>query len=292
VASSRLVVPSPLRRAPPRGPRAENPDAPDSAIVHPALRASIAPTLAESVLPRLLMRHRGDARPAGLDAAPRPSSEDVEVVTRLSYADDPAELSDYVRGLRRDGFDLERIYRDVLGPAARLLGAWWECDRCGFGHVTLGVNRMHRVVHELSPDWMVRQRRGPVRRALLAVMPGSQHTFGLLLLSEYFRRAGWAVWSDPSATLAELRAATAKQRFDVIGLSVGMSFHVDVTASVMLALRESSAQPDPVMMIGGPLFDLYPSFRKEVEADLVSTDASDAVERAEALVASRARSRR
>lgn len=260
--------------------------------MHPALRASIAPTLAESVLPRLLLRHRGDVRPAGLVAAPRPSSEDVENVTRLSYADDPSDLADYVRGLRRDGFELDRIYRDVLGPAARLLGAWWECDRCGFGHVTLGVNRMHRVVHELSPDWMARQRRGPMRRALLAVMPGSHHTFGLLLLSEYFRRAGWAVWSDPSATLPQLRAAVAKQRFDVIGLSVGASLQLEATASVMLALRESSARPDPVMMIGGPLFDQYPSLNKEVEADLVSTDASDAVERAETLVASRARSRR
>ncbi len=291
MASSRLIVPSSARHAPHGAGHALTLDVSDAGTAHAGrtVRASIAPTLAESVLPRLLMRHRADARPLALRAEPQPTREDVETVTRLSYGDDPAELAEYVRGLRRDGFDLDRIYRGVLAPAARLLGAWWECDRCGFGHVTLGVNRLHRVVHDFSPDWHARQRRGPMRRALLAVMPGSQHTFGLLLLSEYFRRAGWSVWSDPSASLADLRAVAAVQRFDVIGLSVGMSFHVDVAATVMQSLRDASAHPDPIMMLGGPLFDQYPGFREDVDADFVCTDASDAVERAETLVESRDR---
>ena len=42
---------------------------------------------------------------------------------------------------------------------------------------------------------------------MLVPLPGSQHTLGLFIVSEFFRRGGWKVWGELAASEGEIIVA-------------------------------------------------------------------------------------
>jgi methanogenic corrinoid protein MtbC1 len=250
-------------------------------------------TIETEIVPRLMLAHR---MPAEAPPQPAPSTQstsaEVERFTMLVITEDTEACEAFVRALRERGAGLEDIYLDLLAPAARRLGVLWEDDQCDFAQVTLGLWRLQNLVFDLSPllpaPWTERPD-GP-RRAMLAAAPGSQHTLGLLMVSEFFRRAGWDVWTEPMAGAQDLVAAARDAWFDVIGLSIGGAAQVDSLASTVKSLRRASQNPSVGVMVGGPILLLQPELLVTVGADFTAPDARVAVEAAESFVAALGRS--
>lgn len=249
-------------------------------------------TIETEIIPRLMLAHR----PTGVAEAELPDSavavlgrEDVDAFTELVLRDDVDACVGFVGALRERGVGLEQVYLDLIAPSARRLGVLWETDRCDFAQVTLSLWRLQNLVFDLAPQlpsaWTARP--DSPRRALLAAAPGSQHTLGLLMVSEFFRRAGWEVWSDPCASSGDLAALVRSEWFDLVGLSVGSDGHVHPLGSVILALRRASRNPAIGVMVGGPILEGRPQLVAEVGADFTASDARQAVERADAYVAMR-----
>lgn len=246
-------------------------------------------TIETEIVPRLMLAHR-----AGSVTVPAPirtecealSAEDVVAFCELVLRDDVDACDGFVRALRERGVALEDIYLDLLGPAARRLGLLWETDCCDFGQVTLGLWRLQSLVFDLSPQlpdlWADRPHGS--RRVMLAATPGSQHTFGLLMVAEFFRRAGWDVWSDPSASQADLVSTARSEWFDLVGLSIGSDTHVGRLESVILALRRASRNPLVGVMVGGPIAAHRSDLVAAVGADFTAADARGAVESAQAFL--------
>ena len=249
-------------------------------------------TIETEIIPRLMLAH-GSAVAAGPDGSvddPEAiSGEDVETFTALVLRDEVDALAGFVADLHEREVALERVYLGLIAPAARRLGVMWEEDKCDFAQVTLGLWRLQNLVFDLSPQlpsaWTARP--DQPRRALLAAAPGSQHTLGLLMVSEFFRRAGWDVWSDPCASEGDLAALMRSEWFDLVGLSIGADLHLQPVRSVIFALRRASRNPQVGVMVGGPLLVDRPQLVSEVGADFTAADARQAVERADAFVAMR-----
>lgn len=245
------------------------------------------------IIPRLMLAHREPA----LRIVPReplqkgPGPEEVAALAALVLKRDPGESAAYVEDMRSRGVALELIYLDLLAPTARRLGELWESDECAFTDVTVGLWRLQQVMYELSPDFHDENSpRMKSRRALLAPVPGSQHTFGLFMVAEFFRRAGWQVMGKPDVQEPDLLAAASNEWFDVIGLSAGTEVHIEGLTSVILALRQCSVNPQIAVMVGGPIFTLQPELCTQVGADATAPDAPHAVALAERLMAVRDRS--
>ena len=124
------------------------------------------------------------------------------------------------------GVRLERIFLDLLAPVARKLGEFWEEDRCTFADVTLGLARLHQVLHEIGRRGFHPNVLNAKRRAYFVPSPGEQHTFGLSMLEEFFLHAGWETASNHSASASTIVETAAAQRLDVIGFSVGCKEHL------------------------------------------------------------------
>lgn len=249
-------------------------------------------TIETQIVPRLMLVHTAQAADAAALSGLRadaPTTGDVEAFTDLLLTDDADALDGYVVEMRGRGVDIAQVCLDLISPAARRLGALWESDVCDFAQVTLGLWRLQNLVFDLSPElpssWHERPA-GP-RRALLAGVPGTQHTLGLLMVVEFFRRAGWDVWSDPSASQTELHDAVRHEWFDVIGLSIASDVHVETLTSVILALRQASRNPSAGVMVGGPVLLIRPELVSAVGADFTASDARHAVEQAESFVSVR-----
>lgn len=243
------------------------------------------------IIPRLMLAHREPT----LRIVPKqpicegPGPEHVAALAKLILKRDAAESAAYVDEMCERGVALEQIYLDLLAPTARRLGELWDSDECAFTDVTVGLWRLQQVMYELSPDFQRDGQGGaaPSRRALLAPAPGSQHTFGLFMVAEFFRRAGWQVMGKPDGSTDALLAVARNEWFDVIGLSAGSDVHIEGLTSVILELRHASVNPDVAVMVGGPIFTAHPELFVRVGADATATDAPNAVAQADSLVAAR-----
>jgi methanogenic corrinoid protein MtbC1 len=252
-------------------------------------------TIETEIVPRLMLAHRAPvpvvvATPERLvERTHTIGLEDVAAFTVLVLRDDVDACASFVGALLERGVALDEVHLGLFAPSARRLGRLWEEDRCDFAQVTLGLWRLQNLVFDLSPqlpdDWP--HEPTSQRRVLLAAAPGSQHTLGLLMVAEFFRRSGWTVWSDPCASEGDLAALLRSEWFDVLGLSVGMDAHVRTLGSVILGLRRASRNPEIGVMVGGPIVSGTPGMVAQVGADFTAADARQAVEYAESFVSAR-----
>jgi methanogenic corrinoid protein MtbC1 len=269
----------PSQRVGTRAPRA-SPNGRDDHLL------SLVQTIETEIIPRLMMAHQIESKAGRDDSAMWAgvaNAISVEEFANLLLLPAEGPARDYLEAARTSGFGAEGLYLDLLGPTARRLGYLWEEDLCSFADVTIGLSRLHRMLLELGPAF----RGGGApdalgRRVLLAAAPGEQHTFGLFMVGEFFRREGWEVWGEPIRSAAELENTVRDTWFEVVGLSAGTLQLVEDLRLLVATVRKASRNRKVVVMVGGPLFALHPEYFAKVGADAFGTDAREAVDKAEA----------
>jgi methanogenic corrinoid protein MtbC1 len=248
--------------------------------------ARLVRTIEGEIVPRLVMARRGVRAPASLGggAARAPEEADVRELVRLLLAHDVAVASAFVATVRQRGATLEGVCLRLLAPAARELGLLWEEDACDFMQVTVGLCRLHHLLRELSPEFRPEVRDLKIaRHILLAPIPGDQHTFGITLVAQFLRRAGWEVWHEHPASSAELLDVVRDNWFAVVGLSVGSETRLDELTQIIRALRHASQNRSVGILVGGPVLVARPELATLVGADATATDGPMAVLCAETL---------
>jgi methanogenic corrinoid protein MtbC1 len=250
--------------------------------------ARLARTIDREIIPRLVLSRRSVPRcPIGTETSGRqPGSEEIAQFTEIVLTHDELVATAYVESLRVEGASLESLFLGLLAPTARRLGELWQSDLCDFAEVTMGCWRLQSVMRSLSPAF---RREVPSReqgkRALLVPAPGEAHSFGLLMVAEFFRRAGWDVWSGPLAATDDLVALVRNERFDVAGLSVGCETRLDALSANIHAIRRTSRNRNIGVLVGGPVFNDHPEYVSLVGADATALNGQQAVAQAQSLQA-------
>jgi methanogenic corrinoid protein MtbC1 len=246
-------------------------------------------TIEGEIVPRLVLARRMTRTPAcGPGEAVRsPDEADVRELVRLLLAHDVAVASAYVATVRQGGASLEGVCLGLLAPAARELGLLWEEDECDFMQVTVGLCRLHQLLRELSPEFRPEDAElRSERTILLASVPGEQHTFGITLVAQFLRKAGWEVWHEQPANGAEIVDVVRQHWFSIIGLSVGSEGCIDEVSAIIRAVRHASLNRSVGILIGGPILVAKPELARFVGADGTATDGPMAVLRAQDLCSS------
>lgn len=257
---------------------------------------ALARTIDDDVIPRLALRHRQEAAPA--EPNPRapaarsgealPGEREVRAYTKLVLDGADAQAASMLDALRARGCPVETIFLHLLQPAARLLGELWCDDRIDFAQCTLAVGRMQRVMRELSQAFAAEcEPAARAHRALFVQASGEQHGFGLSMLAEFFRRAGWDVVGAVGAAAGEAAERVRREWIDVVGFSVGSEVQLDRLRSAIAGVRAASQNPRVVVMLGGPLFVERPELLAACGADGGAVDANQALLQAARLVAER-----
>ncbi|MDE2348581.1 MAG: cobalamin B12-binding domain-containing protein [Gammaproteobacteria bacterium] len=239
-------------------------------------------TIEGEIVPRLVLSRRKSGGILESAAARAPDTVDVEEAVRLLLHHDVSVCSAFVGTLRDRGATIEMICLDLLAPAARCLGRMWEEDECDFMQVTVGLCRLHQLLRELSADFRteVEERAGD-RRILLAACPGEQHTFGLALVAQFLRRAGWEVWHELPTTKAAILEIASQHWFAVVGLSLATETRIEVLTETIADLRRTSRNRAVGVLVGGPLLIARPELTPIVGADGTADNGALAVVRAE-----------
>jgi methanogenic corrinoid protein MtbC1 len=248
----------------------------------------LARTIEAEIIPRLMLAHRTSFGPLDepSDRDELPEMLELSEFARIVMCHEVMDANRYVERLRGQGYPLQTIYLKLIAPTARRLGEMWSADLCDFTQVTVGLWRLQQVLHHLSLSF-----RGECessirgRRILLMPVPGEQHTLGLFMVDEFFRRAGWDVCGELPSSRSELLDLIRTEWFDIAGISIGSVARVDAASSVVLALRGASLNRQLSIMVGGPLILAHPEFVENIGADSMASDAEQAVLAAEKMVA-------
>jgi methanogenic corrinoid protein MtbC1 len=212
--------------------------------------AGVAAMLEQQVLPRLL-RRRG---PHDDTRAPNARPVGARWLAALARADDDDALQGAVARLLAQGLAASAIGCDWLAPAAQELGRQWERDECGFADVTIGVGRMLRALHRLDDadpvagGWQALA----APRILLLLAAGEQHSFGLAIVGDAFRREGWDVVGAGEVTAAQAPGCVAREHFDLVGISVGSQATAAGVPALCGALRRATRHAGMAILAGGP----------------------------------------
>jgi MerR family transcriptional regulator, light-induced transcriptional regulator len=213
------------------------------------------------------------------------TAADVEDFTRLSIGGEAHALLDFVDHCLETGSSVETVYIELLAPAARRLGEYWEEDSEDFVGVTMGLWRIQEILRELALRIPPKSRPGHGQRsALFSMMPGEQHSFGTLMVAECFQRAGWDTDVMIEPTQSELTGKFAKRHYDLIGLTVSRDCSTAALGSMVKTIKAVSSNPHIRIMLGGRVINEQPELVDECGADATATDAMSAVALADRLV--------
>ena len=242
---------------------------------------SLLAVIEKQIIPRLLnVQQFFTGKSMVLDESePIAQPTEYEAFTQFCVKGDSLKANGIVDALMDSGLSQERIFLELITPAARQLGVLWDQDLCDFTQVTCGLAIMHQTIYRLGYESPAKPREeGGSERVMLACAPGSQHFLGLTIVADFFRKAGAEVVMEISSTESELQRAVANEWFDVVGISVALEAQLPALPTLIQHVRESSGNPKILVVLGGPVFLRKEFSPQTLGADAIFTDAGQAVE--------------
>jgi MerR family transcriptional regulator, light-induced transcriptional regulator len=244
---------------------------------------SMVRTFKTRIIPRLVLALRSP--PKTPEPAEQESPDAIAQFAALILSEPDDAAFAFVENIIARGASVETVFLDWLAPTAQHLGKLWESDAADFAQVTLGVGRLQMIMRQLGDAFFEQGRRSDGgESALLTVIPGEQHSFGLSMVAEFFRRAGWNLCTGPFTSHQELTSLVHNHWFDVVGFSVSSDRRLDELKQDIQGIRRDSRNSRVGIMLGGPMMARQPSLVVSLGADMMSVDATSAPQQARALI--------
>ena len=252
---------------------------------------SVVPRLAENLRSRAgqessaeqvsARRRAADVAPAAVPASAIEGRERIvgELVDAL-LRDDLALVCRSIEAVRACGRPLERIYLDLLAPAAAAVGRLVAGDGCSAAAGTLAFCNLQLVLRRYAADFY--DEGGAPHQGARALLvstraAGGPSMFGLLLAADFLRRAGWEAWTEHSFRSASFGETVHGQWFDLVEVLASDALageeHPDddamrEVADGIRAIRRDGANRHVVVVACGLSFTSRPELVEAGGADL------------------------
>jgi methanogenic corrinoid protein MtbC1 len=238
----------------------------------------------KTILPKIVLALRKAPSPKPVESGEHSEASPAERLAALALGTiDDAPFA-YVEEMLAREVTVESIFVDLLAPAARHLGTLWESDAADFANVTLAMTRLQRIMRRLGEHFCDKTVEGNGESVLLTIIPGEQHSFGLSMVAEFFRRAGWNLCTGPFASHQELTSLVQSHWFDVVGFSVSSDRRLDELKRDIRDIRRDSRNRRVGIILGGPMVVAQPHLVASMGADMMSSDATTAPQQAHDLI--------
>lgn len=152
----------------------------------------------------------------------------------------------------------------------------WQSDRRSYSDTIFAFWNVQRVLNHLESKtaWPL----AVGGRIFLATSPGTQHTFGLSVVDNSFRLAGWDTQTFMSGDCDSILDFARTATFDVIGLSVGHDEGLDGLEDFLSVLRSKSRNHAVKIILGGNIFSQPVRQYDWLGADYIALSVESAME--------------
>lgn len=212
--------------------------------------------------------------------------ERIEEFVVMLFDEDSDRCQEMLGEALAESGDPQKVVEILLEPAARVVGENWCSDECDFLKVTIAVSRMQRLFRRMASECPPASLPDLSRCALLTPAPGEQHTFGLSVVDDAFRRAGWEVDCCGCDEETEMFRLVALNHYQIIGVSISVERFLPDLLELSRKLRTRSRNRAIVLIAGGSMVMQNPQGAIEAGFDLLAVDSVSAVSLADMVVAS------
>lgn len=250
------------------------PKAPEDTLetLRSVMSMSTIERLAKEVIERLRSRDKPEW------SAPK---EDIRILCEALCSRQQNEANQMIDELHQAGVSMERIYHGYLAVAARHLGAQWETSEMTFEEVSVAMARIYMILDDL-------RRRFPpafateTPRLAFAAVPGEQHTLGVEMAADMFRRSGWEVTHLVYMTHDEI--VEAAQDVDIVLLGLSASGRRQRAALLKLVVALRVVRPDLKIILSGEITNREPDLIAQIGIDAIVRDVPSALAAVEDLL--------
>jgi methanogenic corrinoid protein MtbC1 len=198
----------------------------------------------------------------------------VALITR----DGPQKTEQYIAELLNLGMGVDAIVLELIPRIARKLGDQWVSDSLSFTEVTIATGRLQKLIYSLDHLFQeTRTNPSTAHSILVTAAPGSHHTLGPLILSNYFTWAGWNVLSESAPSQRYIETTVASKSLTAIALSVADYDQLDQLPKLIQAIRSKSLNPAIIVLTGGSLYNSDALSFGHIKADIKSNTPEEAL---------------
>jgi excisionase family DNA binding protein len=190
---------------------------------------------------------QAEAEPSSHGRGEAPWSERLE--SRM-LAGDVAGAWSVVEAALAGGAEPKDVYVTILTPALASIGEKWINGEVDVAEEHLASAVAARIIGRLGPRFA---RRGRPRGTIITAMPpGERHGFGLSMLSDVLRGAGYSVLDlGPDTPIPSLIAALTRTE-DVSAVCISVVFDERMEAAgEMVAAAKQEVGPHVPVLVGG-----------------------------------------
>lgn len=174
------------------------------------------------------------------------------------------------------GVSAKDVIESVVPDTARYMGELWAHDKLSFADVTIGAARLQETVRAIG-DRQVDSNQVQECPSILLIVPRvEQHTLGVFVLAEQFRRLGVLVHLTLGNNPAEIVRLTRKHRFAMVGISASSRRTLASVRDLVKTIKSGILRVTPIT-VGGPVTSLDIDIKALTGADHATSDAEEAL---------------
>ena len=214
----------------------------------------------------------------------RNTLDEVEIkkLTNLLLDTEEGSFELAITVLKTHGASIDYIVLDLIPSIARLLGKQWEDDSLSFAEVSIGVNKLERVIHKLDYLFQANQLdRQQNKSIFISGFPGSQHSLGSLIFANFLIYSGWQVYRPNQVNIDSIIYGVSSKELQAVAISVSTNEQLEQLPKFINLLREKSKNPKIITMIGGPLYNKAPDEFEHIQADVKAFTPEESVQKLE-----------
>ena len=198
----------------------------------------------------------------------------VALITR----DGPQKTEQYITELLNLGMGIDLIVLELIPRIARKLGNQWASDSLSFAEVTIATGRLQKLIYSLDHLYQeTRTSSATAHSILVTAAPGSHHTLGPLILSNYFTWAGWSVLSESAPSERFIETTVTSKSLTAIAVSIADYDQLDRLPKLIQSIRSKSLNPAIIVLTGGSLYNADAMSFGHIKADIKSSTPEEAL---------------
>jgi methanogenic corrinoid protein MtbC1 len=198
----------------------------------------------------------------------------VALITR----DGPQKTEQYITELLNLGMGIDLIVLELIPRIARKLGNQWASDNLSFAEVTIATGRLQKLIYSLDHLYQeTRTSPTTTHSILVTAAPGSHHTLGPLILSNYFTWAGWSVLSESVPSERFIEMTVTSKSLTAIAVSIADYDQLDRLPKLIQTIRSKSLNPAIIVLTGGSLYNADAMSFGHIKADIKSSTPEEAL---------------
>jgi methanogenic corrinoid protein MtbC1 len=190
---------------------------------------------------------------------------------------DESARHDMLARIMGRGVSSADVIEAVVPAAARYMGELWATDKLSFAEVTIGAARLQETVRTIGTRKAIVAETEADAPCILLVVPRiEQHTLGIFVLAEQFRRMGVRIHMTLGNNQAEILRLVRLHRFAMVGITASSRRTLASVQDLVKTIRTGVPRITPIV-VGGPVTGLNLDIRSLTGADHVAETAEEAL---------------